>query len=338
MLNLQQTEQRQDNCPLEYQHRGCLKPYVSEYGIHPCGFCHICRGDNASQWTKRLTWEYLMHEKSCFLTLTYADNDIISLDYEHIQNFLKRLRKKINKYKGKEYPFKFFVAGEYGEKNTQRPHWHFIIFGLNADDLNDFISDSRKKHKAKYDCWKFGSVNDSQDITGIEGVAKYVSQYVLKKAGARTRDYEGEYGRKAPMNQCSKGLGLNYALENFSQQARFNFQINGTFNNLVWNGKKLFLPKYIRNKLGESLGILDKLKETGRENLKNKAESFVAIWDEYATEKADQEAIKYLKGENPKLMIREEHLANYYICKAKYNSSLAKFQQYKFKKQLEGKL
>jgi len=71
-----------------------------------------------------------MHERNCFLTLTYSDDNLKSpkLQYADFQNFMKKIRKLSNT------PIGVFVTGEYGEKN-KRPHWHCIIFGWAPSDL-----------------------------------------------------------------------------------------------------------------------------------------------------------------------------------------------------------
>eukprot|EP01043_Picozoa_sp_COSAG02_P068353 COSAG02_NODE_11317_length_1749_cov_1.025455_4_plen_67_part_01 len=67
-----------------------------------------------------------MHEKSCFITLTFSPEELNkrgnpdSLDVRDFQLFMKRLRKK------HQHKIRFFNCGEYGEKN-QRPHYHALI-------------------------------------------------------------------------------------------------------------------------------------------------------------------------------------------------------------------
>lgn len=66
-----------------------------------------------------------MHEANSFVTLTYDDAHLPpdgSLRVEHWQKFAKRLRKKAG-------PFRFFHAGEYGDRSG-RPHYHAVMFGL----------------------------------------------------------------------------------------------------------------------------------------------------------------------------------------------------------------
>lgn len=71
-----------------------------------------------------------MHDRSCFLTLTYDDNHLPrfgQLVKSDLQDFFKRLRY----YAG---PFRYVACGEYGELK-RRPHFHAAIFGL------DFATD-----------------------------------------------------------------------------------------------------------------------------------------------------------------------------------------------------
>jgi len=95
----------------------------------PCGKCIDCRLDYARQWAIRCVHEAQMHEKNCFLTLTYDETHLNSkkLDYTDFQKFMKKLRKTTNAEVG------MFVTGEYGPKN-QRPHWHAIIFNWSPTD------------------------------------------------------------------------------------------------------------------------------------------------------------------------------------------------------------
>lgn len=105
----------------------------------PCGQCLGCRLDRAKNWAIRCVHESRMHEKNCFLTLTYDDEHLkescikkgkVTLNKRDYVLFMKRLRKEIEK-DGKK--IKFFHCGEYGEKG-QRPHHHACIFGYDFDD------------------------------------------------------------------------------------------------------------------------------------------------------------------------------------------------------------
>ena len=93
--------------------------------IIPCGQCSGCRLDRSADFAVRCVHESRMHNKNCFITLTYDDDHLPKYDdlvYDHFQSFMKNLRH--------ECPpgLKFYMCGEYGDK-TQRPHYHALVFG-----------------------------------------------------------------------------------------------------------------------------------------------------------------------------------------------------------------
>jgi len=108
----------------------------------PCGKCLECRLGYAREWAIRCVHEASTYEKNIFLTLTYNDASLESpkLIYEHVQNFIKKLRKRpyfkdgqwVHQSEDPE-PMGFFITGEYGEKQ-KRPHWHIIIFNYEPND------------------------------------------------------------------------------------------------------------------------------------------------------------------------------------------------------------
>ena len=69
----------------------------------PCGQCVGCRLERSRQWAVRCMHEAKMHERNCFITLTYSDAALASddkyrdrgLHYEDFQLFMKRLRKSL---------------------------------------------------------------------------------------------------------------------------------------------------------------------------------------------------------------------------------------------------
>lgn len=155
----------------------------------PCGKCIECRLDYARQWAIRCVHEAQMHENSCFITLTYSDENLTSpkLVYSDFQKFMKRLRRA--------YPNRqigVFVTGEYGEK-TKRPHWHAILFGWAPADRRDpyvspngdttWSSDSLSSHWGKGHC-NFGTVTFHS--------AGYCARYAAKKLvhGPDGHDFE----------------------------------------------------------------------------------------------------------------------------------------------------
>jgi hypothetical protein len=96
------------------------KPFAFARGFNlPCGQCIGCRLNYSRQWAIRLVHEAQMHEKSCFITLTFNDESLFarenpySLDKTEYQRFMKRLRKKYGK------QVRFFHCGEYGDKKQK---------------------------------------------------------------------------------------------------------------------------------------------------------------------------------------------------------------------------
>lgn len=109
----------------------CSAPWShATHGPTRCGQCMECRLAYSREWAIRITHEQQMHDRSCFITLTYDDLNLPrfgQLVKRDLQLFFKRLRK----FSG---PFRYVACGEYGELK-RRPHFHAAIFGL------DFASD-----------------------------------------------------------------------------------------------------------------------------------------------------------------------------------------------------
>lgn len=123
-----------------------------------------------------------MHEENCFVTLTYDDKYLPengNLVKEDFQKFFKRLRKNT----GRE--IRYFACGEYGDQ-TNRPHYHAILFGIN-------FSEDRKKHSEKQGkkyyvspflakTWGLGHALISEFSYST---AAYTARYVLKKMSGK---------------------------------------------------------------------------------------------------------------------------------------------------------
>ena len=147
---------------------GCVKPLEAYRGKHgvvtfnrhlsvsrvafklPCGRCIGCRLERARQWGLRCMHEAKLWPQNCFITLTYSDEFLPpygSLSVRDIQLFMKRLRK--GKKASASNPIRFFLGGEYGERNL-RPHYHAVLFNCgfadrrllsNAGGVNLYTSD-----------------------------------------------------------------------------------------------------------------------------------------------------------------------------------------------------
>jgi len=143
-----------------------------------CGQCRGCRLERSRQWAVRCMHEAQMHERNCFVTLTYDEEHIPqngSLKVKDWQDFAKRTRRKLGR-------FRFYHCGEYGDENG-RPHYHAALFGL------DFMHD-RKLYKttrqgnALYESatlaelWPAG-LHTIGELTFQS--AAYVARYIMKK-------------------------------------------------------------------------------------------------------------------------------------------------------------
>jgi len=138
-----------------------------------------------------------MHEQSWFVTLTYDDDHLPptgSLEPPHLRDFWKRLRERLFREFWDQRPWlnwrearrdwpgiSYYACGEYGPQ-TDRPHYHAILFGCDFPDrvqhryddagrpvfLSEFLTDT----------WQNGNV----EFTGFSAAtAAYVSGYVQKK-------------------------------------------------------------------------------------------------------------------------------------------------------------
>lgn len=157
-------------------------------------------------------------EKANFVTLTYDDENLpfdLSLDKEHIQNFLKLLRY----HSGSK--IRYFLCGEYGEK-TNRAHYHIILFH-NIENLKEEIDK----------CWKKGMSHIGLvSPASIRYVLNYIKKEQAKKIGFN-------YVTK-PFQLMSKGLGLRYLQKNEEKLIKRGY--------LIIDGYKYSIPRYYRKK------------------------------------------------------------------------------------------
>lgn len=161
----------------------------------PCGQCIGCRLERSRQWAIRCVHEASLHEKNCFITLTYSPEYVPkdgSLNKSHFQKFMKRLRKKYGD------KIRFFHCGEYGEKNA-RPHYHACLFNFDFPDKVLFKNIRGNKlyvSEALQTLWPFGFSTIGE--VSFHSAA-YVARYILKKINGKdaldhycTYDSKGE--------------------------------------------------------------------------------------------------------------------------------------------------
>ena len=203
----------------------------------PCGQCLLCRIARRKEWSMRMLHELDRYEDSVFLTLTYNDTNLpenASLRRTDLQKFWKRLRKQLDR-EGRK--IRYFACGEYGSQ-TQRPHYHAIVYGLSL---------RRQDKQLVMDCWPFCDWNPAI-IKGSFGLVeadsiRYVAQYIDKKY---TGDLaETEYtlkGREPVFKVQSLGIGKTWALQNAQQIKQQGY--------ISLYGVKHRIPRYYAQKLG----------------------------------------------------------------------------------------
>lgn len=103
----------------------------SRFGLKlPCGSCVACVLERSRQHAVRCFHEAQLHERSCFVTLTYDESHLPyggSLVKEHFQDFIRSLRKRVG------VALRYFACGEYGAR-WGRAHYHFILFGFDFSE------------------------------------------------------------------------------------------------------------------------------------------------------------------------------------------------------------
>lgn len=84
---------------------------------HLCRKCSYCLKQRQSQWVLRARHEYLSHERTWFVTLTYRGS--VEASYKEVQKWLKRIRLKASS-------LRFMATEERGSKRS-RKHWHVLL-------------------------------------------------------------------------------------------------------------------------------------------------------------------------------------------------------------------
>jgi len=217
----------------------CTSPvYLSGVAL-PCGQCGHCRRNRASEWTARLVNELSYWKDSCFLTLTYSDEELPedeSLEPEELTLFLKRFRKEVG------VKIKYYAVGEYGEE-TLRPHYHLILFGIPYDypgfvRLYPQATDEKLKGMVGIKSWTHGCAHVG---TVTQDSIDYATGYVMK---ALTGPLATEvYGRRElPFARQSTGLGKQFVLDNQTELLSTASMRSGS--------AQVRLPRYYKKKLG----------------------------------------------------------------------------------------
>lgn len=210
----------------------CKRPvFVSKQKMFfPCGHCRACRLKRSNEWATRMTLEKQYWTDSIFLTLTYDDEHLPadrSLSKSELQKFIKRLRWYASK---RGIKIKHFSAGEYGDPvNTERPHYHCIIFGIGQSDED--ISMIRRS-------WSKGFIYVG-NVTFKS--CRYVTKYLYKQRSDEPYHLADGTEVQAPFRLVSNGISRDFAIDHFAYLEK---------NKTIYIDKyHLPLPRYIKDKL-----------------------------------------------------------------------------------------
>lgn len=204
------------------RYKGAIVERLKEFQV-PCGQCIGCRLDRSRAWAVRCVHESKMHNDNCFITLTYNnenieslnindidDNKEYSLNKKHFVDFMKRLRRKFGA------GIRFFHCGEYGEK-FGRPHHHACIFGLDFKDKKIFSDRGGLRKISLYtsetleELWGFGYCIIGE--VNFESAA-YCARYICKKITGELAEshYNGREPEYVTMSR-RPGLGIEWYKE-----------------------------------------------------------------------------------------------------------------------------
>ena len=231
----------------------CLHPIEVQTRFLPCGQCMNCRINKQRTWSSRIQLEAYFHLQSIFVTLTYDEKHVPMeqidpltvlpvLSKKDLQDFIKALRQK---YSAQNRTFRMFTCGEYGNQ-TQRPHYHLILFGVGID-AEPVINKT----------WAKGFTQVSE-LTPER--CSYIAQYTIKKMNQENaRGLDGRPPEFASMS-TRPGIGQPSIAWFYRTAIQKKSLESITENGDVWNsvrigGKIWPIGNYLRRKLRERLGL-----------------------------------------------------------------------------------
>lgn len=205
-----------------------------------CGQCIGCRLEYSRQWAIRCLHEAQLHKHNAYVTLTYNDKHLPpdgSLVHRDFQLFMKRLRKAADMGARPHTPIRYYMSGEYGEKD-RRPHYHALLFGAQfTDQVYHHTTASGQKLYTSTQLEQLWPLGYSTVGAVTFQSAAYVARYVMKKATTEHQkitelELEPEYSQMSRRN----GIG-----ENWIKKYKTDVYPHGL---VVINGREIRPPKY----------------------------------------------------------------------------------------------
>lgn len=189
------------------------------------------------------------------LSRKYGNNLIPFLNYVDVQNYIKRLRRHLDRYTNEK--ISFYAVGEYGPVHF-RPHFHLLLF-FNSKEIADVLRECHSKS------WKLGR-SDIQRSNG--GCSSYVASYVNSLASAPSlyrscRSFKPR--SRASLGFFEKGETFDEGEDVYAQiEQKIDSVINGreyNFNGIVVNSTaplsyiRSLLPRFSGARSDDSVAI-----------------------------------------------------------------------------------
>lgn len=239
----------------------CDNPFIlKETGVpFPCGKCLLCRNRRASGWSFRLRKQLEVSDCAFFVTLTYntdyvplSDKGYMTLQKNHCQKFIKRLRKA-----QQSNDIKYYLAGEYGD-DRDRPHYHIILFNCQLSTLigahmakivmrtPEMYLDGKYHYDSKH--WADPETGQPYGAISIGTVTMASIGYTLKYIQKQSKiPIHKNDDRKKEFSLISKGLGKSYLSENVKLWHHANL-IERMYLPIE-EQKKIAMPRYYKNQI-----------------------------------------------------------------------------------------
>jgi hypothetical protein len=238
----------------------CSKPYITpRQQPVPCGQCKGCLTNRKQLWTHRILLESRAHEKNCFVTLTYSDENIPvnekgipTLRKEDLQLFIKRLRRQLPD------KCRYYAVGEYGTSGSRgiNPHFHLCLFNVGEEQAHyierSWVSaDGTGKQGSPLGFTYTGSLTPQS--------AAYVAQYFQKKNKYNKDMYdEFEIVPEYSTMSLKPAIGysvIDYLVKTIEKYPETLTPAGDVPYSLKHGDRSLPLGNYLRQKLREKLNM-----------------------------------------------------------------------------------